>query len=290
MKYKINLKQAYSLIEVSIMMMIIGVIISGLLESSILIRKFKLSNAKALTQSSPVMGITDLSLWLETTSEKSFSEAEPEDGSLVTRWNDLNTQRVISNTVFQYTDANKPIYTERSMNSLPALKFSGGQSLTASVQGENLFQAEQLTIFIVQYVTASGSATASTLLWNDTNPVNISATQSGSIYFDTGDITTNRVSYVVDSSFYSTSKILSFILRANDYGDIKINGGTAVASSTTLTAKIAVTNTNNLIIGSNLTGYIGEIIVYSRALKDAERAAIEEYLLQKWVVIGSTRG
>lgn len=290
MKYKMNFRQAYSLIEISIMMLIIGILITGVTESSVLIRKFKLSNAKALTQSSPVIGIMDLSLWLETTSEKSFPEEEPDDGSLVTRWNDLNTQRVINNTVFQYTDASKPVYTERSMNALPALKFSGGQTLTANIRGENLFQADQLTIFIVQYVTSNGSATASTFLWNDDNPVNVSATQSGSIYFDCGDVTTNRIAYPVNSDFYSTSKVLSFIFKSTEYGDIKVNSGTPVVTSSTLTSKIAISNSKDLIIGSDLTGYIGEIIVYSRALKDSERNAVEEYLLQKWVVVGSTRG
>lgn len=272
------------------MLMVIGVLIAGVTESSVLIRKFKLSNAKALTQSSPVIGIMDLSLWLETTSEKSFPEEEPDDHSLVTRWNDLNTQRIINNSVSQYIDANKPVYTERSMNSLPALKFSGAQTLVANIRGENLFQAEQFTIFIVQYVTSNGIATASTLLWNDTDPVNISATQTGSIYFDAGNVSTNRIVYPVNSDFYSTSKALSFILKSTHYGDIKINSGTAVATNLTMTSKIAVGNTRDLIIGSDFTGYIGEIIIYSRALKDAERAAVEEYLLQKWIVIGSTRG
>ncbi len=173
---------------------------------------------------------------------------------------------------------------------MPALGFTAGQTMTASsVAGANLFQADQLTIFIVQYLASTGSSTASTLVWNDTNPVNISATRSGSIYFDCGDTATNRVSYAVDSNFYVTSKVLSFIFRANDYGDIKVNGGTAVASNSTMTANIAVTNTNDLIIASNFTGYIGEIIIYSRALKDSEREAVENYLLQKWIVVGYTR-
>lgn len=272
------------------MMLVIGVLIAGVTESSVLIRKFKLSNAKALTQSSPVIGIMDLSLWLETTSEKSFPEEEPDNGSLVTRWNDLNNQRIINNTVSQYTDANKPVYTERSMNALPALKFSGGQTLVATVRGENLFQADQLTIFIVQYVTSNGVATASTLLWDDDDPVNVSATQTGSIIFDAGNVATNRIVYPVNSDFYSTSKILSFILKSTNYGEIRVNGGTPVATNTTMTSKIAMGNTKDLIIGTDFTGYIGEIIIYSRALKDAERAAVEEYLLQKWIVIGSTRG
>ena len=68
-----NLKSGFSLIELSIVVLIIGIIIAGITQASRLVRVSKLSSARTLTQSSPVAGISDLVAWWETTLEKSIS-------------------------------------------------------------------------------------------------------------------------------------------------------------------------------------------------------------------------
>ena len=66
-----NLK-AFSLIELSIVILIIGILVAGVTQSSRLIREFKLTTAKNLTRNSPVSSIKGLYFWFETTSESSF--------------------------------------------------------------------------------------------------------------------------------------------------------------------------------------------------------------------------
>ncbi|MFM7620236.1 MAG: prepilin-type N-terminal cleavage/methylation domain-containing protein [Alphaproteobacteria bacterium] len=64
--------KAFSLIELSIVILIIGILVAGVTQSSRLIRQMALSSARALTQSSPVPSIAGLVSWYEPTSEKSF--------------------------------------------------------------------------------------------------------------------------------------------------------------------------------------------------------------------------
>ena len=75
MKYK----KAFSLIELSIVILIIGIILAAVTQSSRLISKMKLATAKSLTQSSAVASINNLVLWLEPTMDTSFIDAETDD-------------------------------------------------------------------------------------------------------------------------------------------------------------------------------------------------------------------
>ena len=65
-------KNAFSLIELSIVILIIGILVAGVTTSSRLIRAMKLISAKQLTQSSPVLTISDLLAWFEPTKEGIF--------------------------------------------------------------------------------------------------------------------------------------------------------------------------------------------------------------------------
>ena len=86
------MKKAFSLIELSIVILIIGILVAGVTQSSRLIREFRVSTAESLTQSSPVASIKGLTFWLETSLDASFLPNEAEDGMVITQWNDINPQ------------------------------------------------------------------------------------------------------------------------------------------------------------------------------------------------------
>ena len=82
--------KAFSLIELSIVVLVIGILIAGVIQGSGMLVDSRLKSARALTRSSPVNGIKDLALWLETTSAESFLSSEAENGTRLTLWNDIN--------------------------------------------------------------------------------------------------------------------------------------------------------------------------------------------------------
>ncbi|NBX52845.1 MAG: prepilin-type N-terminal cleavage/methylation domain-containing protein, partial [Proteobacteria bacterium] len=55
-------RQAFSLIEISVVILIVGILISGISRGADLYNDYKLSIARKLTQESPVSRVPDLAL------------------------------------------------------------------------------------------------------------------------------------------------------------------------------------------------------------------------------------
>jgi len=52
------------MIELSVVILIIGILIAGILASQRIVAKFRITTAQTLTISSPVNGIPDSTIWL----------------------------------------------------------------------------------------------------------------------------------------------------------------------------------------------------------------------------------
>jgi prepilin-type N-terminal cleavage/methylation domain-containing protein len=57
-----NQSKAFSLIELSIVILIIGILIAGVTQGSRLVRESKITTAVTLTQSAPIASVKDLVL------------------------------------------------------------------------------------------------------------------------------------------------------------------------------------------------------------------------------------
>ena len=64
--------QAFSLIEISVVIIVVGILLAGISSGIELYDDYRFKVAQNLTKNSPVSRIPDLKLWLETTSEKAF--------------------------------------------------------------------------------------------------------------------------------------------------------------------------------------------------------------------------
>ena len=99
---KKNNKNAFTIIELSIVILVISVMVVGVATGKSLITKARLANAKSLTRQSVIndMG-DDLIAWYETSLEGSFKESETKtDGSAITLWKDSNKNAVNKNDAF----------------------------------------------------------------------------------------------------------------------------------------------------------------------------------------------
>ena len=63
---------AFSLIELSIVILIISILVAGVTQSSRLVRMMRLSSAVQITNSSDVNSINDIVFWLEPTKDFAF--------------------------------------------------------------------------------------------------------------------------------------------------------------------------------------------------------------------------
>jgi len=301
-------KTAFSLIELSIVILIIGIIVAGITQSSRLIRQFKLSSARSQTQSGPVSSIKDLGAWFETTLPSSFIDGETEDAASatttgITVWNDINSASSFKRDASAGASGNRPLYYANCMNGLPCLRFDGSND-------ELLFDGTFLvgvdyTIFVVEQRRI---ATARYFLGNKVAATTETALQFG--YSGTSALeisqgsTTNYYTAAIDAFGSVSPKLHTFVNSTIASGITSgittsahyLNGSATASTLTsvgspslgTLTAYDDATIGSTKVSGTSsyFNGDIGEIIFYTRALKAEERISVEDYLLKKWNIAG----
>lgn len=276
---KKNLLKAFSLIEISISLIIIGILMTGILKGREIYDEMAVTSAQSLTNSSPVAVIDGLELWLETTRKLSFKRTDSYDGTPIGVWYDLNPQapKNQSRDATQTNTTLMPIYTRKAFKSLPALKFSSGNTMYI----DGLFMVgSYYTIFIVEKRTAAGDM----YYFRGGNW----GTVSGSIHIGyrygtsiTVDHYATGLDFGVPVFSYPIPRLVTFILD-EEGKKIWVNGGGAPDASNTRSDKLLYNG--NFRVGDSYNGYIAEIIIYDRALKDSERQAIESYLGQKYSI------
>lgn len=290
---KKNHYKAFSLIELSIVILVIGVLIAGVTQGTALLGKMRLAAAQSLTSSSPVTSIEGLVVWYETTLEKSLIQSEASNGESVSKWYDINPRAIEK---YDATSVTNPLYASGGINNIPALEFSGSEYM--SISTDIVSGLSPYTVFIVEArnSTTSGpmigtaSSTNGIILGYDgdtTLKLHNSYTHHGSNndwapYTISGysSVTPRILTFVGDNSGLATNRIRGYIYINNS---VAVNGGQRYAQGPNSTYWIARTNNSNF-TNKYYKGFIGEIIVFDRKLKDDERDDIASYLSQKWKI------
>ena len=279
---------AFSLIELSIVVLIIGIVIAGVTQSSSLVRKMRLSSAQSLTKSSPAAGIRDLVLWVESTSEQSFDAADQEDGLTITNWYDLNPQSQLKNNFTSASASNEPTYRQNFLNGLPSVYFDGSNDYLKTTNTNTTsayFSNADFTLFIVAHFPT----------FTNTTSVLFQLIQSGGsrnlgVEFNSTNLL--RLDSANATAIGATSIIFNQPVVISGYRDssntrLYLNG----AQYANATSGATTTLNGQFGIGAYIDSldyftkaYIGEIILYGHALTTEERKAVESYLGKKWGV------
>jgi prepilin-type N-terminal cleavage/methylation domain-containing protein len=280
-------KKAFSLIELSIVILIIGIIIAGVTQSSSLLAKAKLQSAQTATKNSPVSGTPDLLMWFETTLNESFAtpdgSTQTEDGAVIDVWNDINPQSSQKLFLINFYGPNGQDETQEinyskagGPNALPSIhlpsaigvldlstnrSLSDGNALTA-------INASKITIFAV-YLRTSGVS----------GSIEVDGDNFYYIADDTGSHELNFNNGSSNTSTSASSTEIASITSSGSYANLYINGAN---ESDNTDASLIQNNDYFEIYGNNF--YLSEFIVFDRVLKDVERQAIEQYLGKKYGV------
>jgi len=270
-------------------LLIIGILIAGVTQSSRLVAQIRLSSARQQTQRSPVSSITNLVLWMETTSEKSFDDAATEDGTAISsgsnyNWYDINTQNPRRYTA---NSATGPTYKINCINNLPCLSFNGStQSLTFPAMGSS----SQISMFVVynnvgptlatQYIISSINAFVPNIGFSTSTTGGLTYYYNlGSGYGNVGALKTNTPS-ILEVIDRGTSSTLYYSVPGAAMGQVA-SGSTSGARNFTGGATVGAFSDGSTTTGY-FNGYIAEIIIFDRALKQEEKSAIDAYLTKKW--------
>jgi hypothetical protein len=270
---------------------IIGILIAGVSQGIDLYQDMKLATARSLTLNSRVNRIEDLTMWFETTSEKSFENPNPQDGDKISLWRNINFKLLNKIDVAQTNQAFRPIYTKNAINNIPALRFNNTQFLNATnVKISEIVNSDQATVFMVQN-NFSGDNTTATFGWSNGNYRFLSCAQEGDkVLLDFGSIPSGfRTSTATLTNFLNQNKIITFVKNGSN-GKVKINSA-LLTNSSTASATIDTSLSADFSIGKyppatdyHFFGYIGEIIIYKKNLTDPEIKDIEQYLSKKWSI------
>jgi prepilin-type N-terminal cleavage/methylation domain-containing protein len=287
--------KAFSLIEISAVVLIIAILISGISTGIDLYKDFKFSTARQLTQNSRVPRISGLTLWLETTQEKSFENTNPKDGELIGAWNNIDPYKKIDFIVSQTNNADKPIYVKNYLNNeLPALKFNGTAKLIKNpVNANEIFGYNNATIFVVQ--NSDGQGQQVSFLWHqlqDSHIILLHAPFNNVIYFDfrkKSIPSPGRARVQISNLTYHNKNSIFALIRNNSYMEMFLNGISLVTK--TDVSDLDILNLNEVgefYIGADysnplvgLKGTISEIIIYNRQLNSQEIKEVHEYLSKK---------
>ncbi len=299
-----NKNRAFSLIELSIVVLIIGILIAGVTQGSRLVNASKVQTAQTLTQSSPVTSISGLALWLETSRDASFISTQTSNATALTKWYDTNPQS--TNNFNHFTSASaSTTYKTIGINGLPSVSFVGTAASTPYFSGTISPNAlspiktpySAYTVFVVARVT--NISAANTIFYNGTF-----ASNDG---FGIQSSAAGKVSVIGGTSFDATAGTASAVANAARIMVATISPNSALGATatqvvstyvngtkdgtTTLTGTPVVTPTVNMYIGNKAAGsavsdpFIGdisEIIMFDTVLKASDRQAVEQYLGKKY--------
>jgi hypothetical protein len=228
------------------------------------------------------MPTTGLSLWLKGDAGVTLA------GSGVSQWSDQSgSGRHATQTSF----TSRPTVAAGALNGLPALAFDGVNDYLTFFMPVNGLTGMTIVVVAANSADRTGGSTNAenaAVFWNEINPwgsVHLSPFQNNVKFrFGTGQ-TGNLPVYSRPASIGSSFSI-STAIKNRSTDSLYVNGSLVVSQSGKL---MTIANTGSLgNIGRGydnntfFPGLIAEVLVYNRALSDAERQSAESYLNAKY--------
>ncbi|MFM7620751.1 MAG: prepilin-type N-terminal cleavage/methylation domain-containing protein [Alphaproteobacteria bacterium] len=294
-------RQAFSLIELSIVILIIGILVAGVTQSSRLVRQIKLYSAQSITRSSDINSIGEMVFWAETTLEKSLTNAQGssdvEDGNAISSWSDINLRSNPKINLAQSNTNNQPAYKLSGINGLPSISFDGNNDNLFSTSITPLPPADKnYTLVLVWRPSRLTSADGVILLAQGTSPFAPNRVASILLYGGTSGFagwfnsyySATQVAINVD---YITIITINNNLASNNVA-IYINSNTpSLGTSSGGPANLDLSNqifcvggVDSMASMYNFFGLISEAIVFDRNLKADEVRAVNSYLSKKYAI------
>jgi prepilin-type N-terminal cleavage/methylation domain-containing protein len=249
-------QKGFTLIELSVVLIILTLIIGAILGMRSLIESARISNAQNLTANSPVLDTDNLVFWYETSMINKNIKAGQE---ISTTLKDLSPNQFIINPTAGMVYKDSEI-----LQGLKTLNFDGSRCLSTS----NYINATNYTVFAV-------------IKANDTT--------AGNLVFHNGSGVTHSQGWgltVGEASITGSSRTIAVVNNADTpTKTVYINNDTGSG----LTADTPEEFAGGFYVGCKnagnyFTGEIAEIIVFNRTLFSYEISEIRNYLQKKYLL------
>ena len=278
---------AFSLVELSIVILIIGILVIGVSQGYGLVKSARISNARSITAKSPISQTPGLLAWYETTLKESFNNSEIRDNARITQWKDISPSSIISSTnILVATASDNATYSQSSINKLPAVKFgiSDKLSLATFTQGAS----SQATIFMVvklnyapdstNYKTIFDSSSSSFAFSIKSDMAQLNAGLAGATTTSANSFS-NSGEYAI-AIYFNGSGSKVFRNNTNSTLPSSASDGSLNAGTNQLVGMIL----GNKVANAGFSGFISEVAVFNRVVKSNERKEIFNYFSKKYKI------
>lgn len=234
-------------------------------------------------KTAPPLIVPGLITWLDA-ADPLGDKTLPANGAAISSWKDKSGQ---GNTVTQGTGAAQPTFVTSALAGLPTVRFNGSKWLSKTSGFPDIVN---LTVFFVASMNAGTTAQAVYEISNGAamNTGNLflydSSLSLRSRYIE-GTSTTKTVSsaqslptgYFLNMSYYDGSN-LYFLKDGVSVGSI------ASTANTNTLSRLDVGQLQNS--SYRLIGDICELIIYNNSISSENRAIVQQYLANKWAMVG----
>lgn len=278
-------KFAFSLIELSIVLLVIGILMIGVSQGYNLVRSAQISNARSITAKSPILQIQGLLAWYETSWKESLIQSELKDGNNISAWKDISPSSILNgNNQLTTTPSANITYTQSSINKIPAIKFTGSSKLSLAnfTQGAS----SQATVFLVvkpNYVTDTtnyktifdgNSADFSFSIKSDAFQINTGSAIASASFTNSF---LNSGEYAI-AIYFNGSNSKVYVNDTDSMLGSVINNSSGANQLTGVT--LGATRSGSL----GFAGYISEVAIFNRVIKAGERKEIFNYFSKKYKI------
>ena len=290
-KFNFKTSSAFTLVEISVVIIIIGILLAGISQVFEMISEASLKSARTLSKASRITRTDDLSLWLDATSEKAFDK-EKDDNTTVSIWKDTNPKSTSPASSSSTLSSLYPSYILSGISSLPAVRFKKtsatvGNCVTIPSQSF-VNNSEDFTLYLTYspitlddgIIIEKNNATATSF------PFSLEL-NSGFYKFSVKD-SSNTISVTgARQAKINTPNLIRLSRTKGSQIEISINGisssqSDTLTSSTFNNAELSIGCRNGATPANFINGDIGETSFFNRNLSVKEKTDIEEYLYKKW--------
>lgn len=278
-------KFAFSLIELSIVILVIGILMVGVNQGYNLVRSAQISNARGITAKSPIPQMQGLLAWYETTMKESLDQSKLKDGDLISTWKDISPNSILNGyNQLTTTPSANITYAQSSINKIPAIKFSGSSklSLVNFTQGSS----SQATVFMIIKLNYVPDTTNYKTIF-DGNSANFSfSIRSNGIQINTGS---SIASSDVSNSFLNSGEYAIAIYFNGSNSRVYVNDndstlGSVINNYSGTNQLTGLTLGNNKDGTNSFNGFISEVAIFNRVIKASERKEIFNYFSKKYKI------
>lgn len=292
-----NIINAFSLVELSIVIIIIGILVAAVANGSKILYNMNLMAAQKMDGeiNAQIQGVGYIAMHLNAVNSKSFEDNQAIDGENITIWYDTKPATYPNplNLSSPSSPASpRPQYKKKGINGLPSVEFfhrSANDGLIRNnVKISDISTNSMMTIFCV---TRASKSTGVILNWNSGSSVvqlaPARAANDGKLAFVFGiNSEANRTTIVPDSKYpadlFNKSQIM--VVKKDENGVLIRNNGVELIKKIDANVGIPINETANFPFSDYFQGLVGEFIIFKTDVDISTIKKIEKFLSQKWGV------